>query len=100
MAMNKPVKDIFDTVSIDDLPHDFQRAVSKKRNDTLSTLRNRVHNLIIDAQRPVSVSQIMVAYYRMGFGTIKRIDVYNSTTVLVADGAIDRCGRGLYQVHP
>ena len=87
------MKDIFDTDNLDDIPEDI------KQKCNFHPLTSKVLDLFKQANRPLTISEVRVALYRVYQYDGHNRTVHNAITHLTTKGLVQRTAtRGQYQL--
>jgi hypothetical protein len=97
--MNKGnhMTDIFDITNISDLSDEVKLSLSRKKLAHGNIVRGKVYELLRTANSPVSIDQIICAYARSGYGSLRRQALYGHLVFLVKECGVNRLDRGIYE---
>lgn len=87
------MKDIFDTQRVDDLPENLKSGLKTGFGD-------KILRLFEMAERPLTIDELTVGYYRMFGGSTNRQSMMAKLYILAREPSskIESCGKGIYRV--
>lgn len=89
---------IYDTKNLDNIPKELKNQLSK--NEKKPSKNDNILTLIREANKPVTVDELLIALYRKYRITSKRHSVLNTIARLVQKKIIESVskGSGIYQI--